>query len=110
MAPQIIAQALQEYFVNRIPISDTIHNCQDIRKFLTYQKVKKEFSVEYNGKLISHINRYYMSTNGYRIARCTVDPKTGTRSDYSDLCATSGVTIFNELKDIKPKDAHINYL
>ena len=51
-----------------------------------------------------------MSTNGYRIARCTVDPKTGTRSDYSDLCATSGVTIFNELKDIKPKDAHINYL
>ena len=110
MAPQIIAQALQEYFVNGIPISDTIHNCQDIRKFLTYQKVKKEFSVEYNGKLISHINRYYMSTNGYRIARCTVDPKTGTRSDYSDLCATSGVTIFNELKDIKPKDAHINYL
>ena len=110
MAPQIIAQALQEYFVNDIPISDTIRNCQDIRKFLTYQKVKKEFSVEYNGKLISHINRYYMSTNGYRIARCTVDPKTGTRSDYSDLCATSGVTIFNELKDIKPKDAHVNYL
>ena len=110
MAPQIIAKALQEYFVNGIPIYDTIHNCQDIRKFLTYQKVKKEFSVEYNGKLISHINRYYMSTNGFRIARCTVDPKTGTRSDYSDLCATSGVTIFNELKDIKPKDAHINYL
>lgn len=110
MAPQIIAQALQEYFVNDIPISDTIRNCQDIRKFLTYQKVKKEFSVEYNGKLISHINRYYMSTNGYRIARCTVDPITGTRSDYSDLCATSGVTIFNELKDIKPKDAHVNYL
>lgn len=110
MAPQIIAQALQEYFVNGIPIHDTIYNCQDIRKFLTYQKVKKEFSVEYNGKLISHINRYYMSTNGYRITRCTVDSKTGIRSNYADLCATSGVTIFNELKDIKPKDAHINYL
>ena len=34
----------------------------------------------------------------------------GNRYDYSDLCATSNLTIFNEFKDISPKDAHINYL
>lgn len=109
MAPQIIAESLVRYFVDKIPVSETLDKCTDIRKFLTYQKVKKEFSVEYNGELITHINRYYMSTNGYKLRRCEVDPQTKKRSNYADLCATSGVTIFNELKDIDPKTAHINY-
>ena len=110
MAPQIIAECLKQYFVNKIPVKETLYNCDDIKKFLTYQKVKKEFSIEYNGELLTHINRYYMSTNGYKIRRCTIDKETGIRSDYADLCATSNVTIFNELRDIKPKDAHINYI
>ena len=109
MAPQIIAEALIQYFVNKVPVDETVNNCKDIRKFLTYQKVKKEFSVEYNGQLLTHINRYYMSNNGYKIKRCEVDPKTGKRSNYADLCATSGVTLFNELEEIDPKKAHINY-
>lgn len=109
MAPKIIAECLIQYFVNKIPVEKTLKECDDIRKFLTYQKVKKEFSVEYNGKLLTHINRYYMSTNGYRIKRCVVNPQTGIRTNYADLCATSGVTLFNELKNISPKDAHINY-
>lgn len=111
MAPQIIAEALVEYFVKGIPVDKTLKSCTDIRKFLTFQKVKKEFSVEYAGKLITHINRYYMSTNGYKIRKCKVQ-HVGTkeiRSDYEDICATSGVTIFNKLEDINIKEAHINY-
>lgn len=109
MAPQIIAKSLVEYFVNGIPVNETLYSCNDIRKFLTFQKVKKDFSVEYNGKLITHINRYYMSTNGYKLRKCKIDPNTGKRTNYEDICATSGVTIFNKLKNINPKDAHINY-
>ena len=109
MAPQIIAESLVQYFVNNIPIDNTLYSCNDIKKFLTYQKVKKEFSVEYNGQLLPRINRYYMSTNGCKLRRCVVDSATGKRTNYADLCATSGVTIFNELKDLNPKDAHINY-
>lgn len=109
MPPQIIAEALREYFVNHVPVETTMRNCTDITKFLTYQKVKKEFGIEYNGKLLTHINRYYMSTNGYRLCKCEVDPRTGKRSNYIDLCSGSGVTLFNELKEIAPKDAHINY-
>ena len=108
LAPLIIADALVEYFVNGVSVNDTLHNCKDIRKFLTYQKVKKEFSVEYGGDLITHINRYYMSTNGFKIRRCTVN-EDGSRTNYADLCATSGVTLFNVLEDIDPADAHINY-
>lgn len=110
MSPQIIAECLKQYFVNKVPVKETLYNCTDIKKFLTYQKVKKEFSIEYNDELLTHINRYYMSTNGYKIRRCTIDKETGIRSDYADLCATSNVTIFNELKDINPREAHINYI
>lgn len=108
MAPKIIAECLKQYFVNKIPVDDTLMKCKDIKQFLTYQKVKKEFSVEYAGELITHINRYFMSTNGWRLRRCVVD-KNGKRTKYADLCATSGVTIFNEFEDLDPSKAHINY-
>lgn len=110
MAPQIIAECLKEYFVNNVPVKETLYSCNDIKKFLTYQKVKKEFDIEYDGKLLTHINRYYMSTNGAKIRRCSIDKETGKRYDYTDLCATSNVTLFNEFRDISPKEAHINYL
>lgn len=108
MAPQIIAETLVQYFVNKVPVNETLMNCQDIKKFLTFQKVSKDFSVEYGGKIIRHINRYYMSTNGYKIRKCKID-ENGKRYDYEDICAGSGVTLFNVLKDISPKDAKVNY-
>ncbi len=108
MAPQIIAEALVQYFVNKVPVNDTLYACNDIKKFLTFQKVSRDFSVEYNGQLLTHINRYYMSINGHKIRKCKVDTN-GKRYDYEDMCATSGVTLFNVLQDISPKDANINY-
>lgn len=108
MSPQIIAECLVKYFVDHIPVNTTLYECNDIKKFLTFQKVSKDFNIEYAGNILTHINRYYMSTNGYKIKKCKIDT-TGRRYDYEDICATSGVTIFNILEDINPKDAHINY-
>lgn len=109
MSPQIIAKTLKEYFVNKVPVDQTLMKCRDIRKFLTYQKVKKEFSVEYAGKLISHINRYYMSTDGYKLRKCSIEPITARRYRYADICASSGVTIVNELDGFDFSKAKINY-
>jgi hypothetical protein len=109
LAPQIIAETLVQYFVNNVPVNDTLMKCQDIKKFLTFQKVKKEFSVEHCGQIVRHINRYYMSTNGCKIRKCKIDPETQRRYDYEDICATSGVTLFNKFVDIDLKDAKINY-
>ena len=109
LAPQIIAETLVQYFVNNVPVNETLMGCKDIKKFLTFQKVKKEFSVEHCGKIVRHINRYYMSTNGCKIRKCKIDPLTQRRYDYEDICATSGVTLFNKLEDIDLKDAKINY-
>ena len=49
MSVKIIPEAIRDYFVDCIPVKDTIYNCNDIKKFLTYQKVDKNFAVEYNG-------------------------------------------------------------
>lgn len=72
MQPMIIPEALNRYFADGVPIEQTIKECRDINKFITYQKVDKKFSVEYNGELISRINRYYCSTNGAYLFKCKV--------------------------------------
>lgn len=104
MAPVIIAEAVQKYFVEEIPVEKTLKDCNDITKFLTFQKVGKQFEVQYNGEPCRHINRYYVSMNGPKLQK--VDKSSGK---VIDLVADSGVTLFNVLQDIKPQDAHINY-
>jgi hypothetical protein len=72
MQPMIIPEALNRYLADGIPVEQTIRECKDLNKFITYQKADKKFSVEYNGELISRINRYYCSTNGYFLYKCEV--------------------------------------
>lgn len=104
MPAVIIAECLEKYFVEDIPVEETLKSCDDITKFLTFQKVGKQFEVYYGNKPCRHINRYYVSMNGEHLQK--FDKK---ENKYTDLCADSGVTLFNVLEDIKPKDAHINY-
>lgn len=72
MSAKIIPEAIQRYLVDNIPIEDTIYNCTDINKFITYQKVSRKFKVEYNNNFVSRINRYYASINGCYLYRCEV--------------------------------------
>lgn len=106
MDAKIIPEAIVNYFLYNIPISQTIRSCTDFYKFLTYQKVDKKFDVYYNEKKISRINRFYYSTDGYYLIK--VDPKDYIPK-YIKLDANSNVTIVNNItkKDI-PKN--INYL
>ena len=107
MQPMIIPKALNAYFVDGIPIVDTIKESRDINDFLTYQKADKKFSVEYNNKIISRINRYYASTNGAYLYKCVVNGN--TRENYENMLKASGVTIVNNLEDIKEFPKNINY-
>ena len=102
MQSMIIPKALINYFADGIPVEETVYGSRDINDFLTYQKVDKKFSVEYNGKLISRINRYYVSTGkgSYYLYKCIVD-KDGKRSNYMNLLKSSGVTIVNNLDEIE---------
>jgi hypothetical protein len=103
----IIKDAIINKLVNNIPVEQTIRDCKDIRRFLTYQKVGKKFSVEYNGQLIQHINRYYMSTNGAYLKRCEI--VYGKRINYENLVCASGVTIMNTLDEKPVKNINFAY-
>ena len=103
----IIKDAVVDYLVNNKPIEDTVKSCKDIRRFLTYQKVSKKFSVEYKGELVQRINRYYMSTDGAYLKRCEIID--GRRTNYENLVCASGVTILNKLPTEMPDNINFAY-
>lgn len=107
MSPPIIAKAINKYFADNVPIEETIHSSRNIKDFLTYQKADKKFSVEYDKKLISRINRYYASTDGSYIFKCEVNNE--IRYNYIHMLKSSGVTIVNDFAEIKTFPDNINY-
>lgn len=104
----IIPEAINKCLADGIPVADTIYACKDINKFITYQKVSKDYSVEYDGKLIQHINRYYISTDGPWLYKCKVD-ENGRRYKYIKLLTDSGVTILNTINKSDELPSNINY-
>ena len=107
MAPMIIPEALNRYFVDNIPVEKTLSECKDILKFCTYQKVNKKFQVLYGGQPVRHINRYYMSTNGKELTK--KDPEDTSGRKPTALCAGSVVTIYNTFDDIPIEKRNVNY-
>ena len=74
LAPVIIPKAVINYFVNKIPVTETIEKDKDIRDFLMSQAVDKKFKVVYGEKPIQRINRFYASINGPYLFKGLVDP------------------------------------
>lgn len=107
MQPMIIPKAINAYLADGIPVEETIKGSTDINDFITYQKVDKKFSVEYNNQIIGRINRYYVSTNGCYLYKCVVEDD--VRTNYSNMLKASGVTIVNNLNEIKEFPKNINY-
>ena len=109
LAPLIIPEALNKYFVEGISPEETVYGCKDIKKFCTFQKVAKDFQVFYGGEKVTHINRYYMSLYGKPIYKQKVDIDGKPYGSQIALCADSPVTIYNKFDDLSIEDRHINY-
>ena len=110
----IVAQAVSNYFLKKIPIMDTLQSATNILDFCKSQNVGKQFHVEetkvVNGK-IEHIIcqryvRFYVSNRGVVIEKVHND--SGVRSR---LAAGSVVTVLNTLddKDIALRDINFRY-
>ena len=107
MQPMIIPKAINANLADNIPIEETIRNCKDINEFITYQKVDKKFTVQYMNKFITHINRYYVSTNGGYLYKCEVE--NGKIVKFNNMLTASGVTLCNDITAIKEFPKNINY-
>ena len=107
MAPMIVPKAINAYLIDGTDPEQTIKSCTNILDFCTYQKVAKDFFVEYGGQPVRHINRYYMSTNGKNLIKFKLE--NGQRIRTTTLCADSGVTLYNTFDDKPINERKINY-
>lgn len=107
MQPMIIPKAINTNLADNIPVEETIRNCKDINEFITYQKVDKKFAVQYMNKFITHINRYYVSTNGGYLYKCEVEGNKIVK--FANMLTASGVTLCNDITAIKEFPKNINY-
>lgn len=107
MQPMIIPKAINANLADNIPVEETIRNCKDINEFITYQKVDKKFVVQYMNKFITHINRYYVSTNGGYLYKCEVEGNKIVK--FANMLTASGVTLCNDITAIKEFPKNINY-
>ena len=104
LAPVIIPKAVINYFVHKIPVTETIEKDRDIRDFLMSQAVDKKFKVIHGNKPVQRINRFYASTNGEYLFK--YDPLTQSESN---MLTKSGVTILNKFDDLPIENRKINY-
>ena len=105
LSPVVIPKAVINYFVHKIPVTETIEKDKDIRDFLMSQAVDKKFKVVHGDKPVQRINRFYASTNGPYLYK--QDPR--DNRDKTNMLMKSGVTILNKFDDRPIEDRKINY-
>lgn len=104
----IVRIALSEYFVNGIPLEETILNHDDIYDFCvsnkmgTSKKTGQPFIAYHNGKALQKVNRYFASKNGAYMYK-------SAGANMEHVLSDSGVTIFNKYEKKEMKDYGINY-
>lgn len=102
----IVKIAVRDYFTKGIPIEQTIRNHKDIYDFTMFQKVGKQFEVEWWNKKQQRINRYYASKRGAYIYKVKGE---GSKKKMSHMLKGVGVQIFNEYVEKSMEDYQIDY-
>lgn len=129
LSPKIIPEAIIKYFVDEIPVEDTVKGCTDIKKFLMSEKTGKQWHVEYMNQEIQRTNRFYASTNGGYLWKWknVEQPESYKWNDniktyqednskplkeqkqYQNMLTASGVTLLNTFDEKPIEDRKINY-
>lgn len=101
----IVAKAFINYYGKGTPIEETIRNFKSIYDYVIYQKVGRQYEVQYGTEKVQHINRFYVSNRGRRIIKV----KDGKPSN---LLKGWDVNLANDLRGVDindPSNFDINY-
>lgn len=127
LSAKIIPEAIIKYFVDGIPVEQTIKECKDIKKFLMSEKTGKQWHVEYMNKEQQRTNRFYASTNGgylwkwketgykdgeiveYNEPYIGIQRYAAKERQYQNMLTASGVTLLNKFDDKLIEERKINY-
>ena len=102
----IIPQALEKYFINNIPVEETIRSSKDIYDFTCSKKIDKTYSVFYNGSQVQNLNRYYFSTPAPLLLK---KKKAKSSANFENVNVGDPVLLFNEYEEKPIEDYKINY-
>lgn len=108
LTPKIIPLAVQHCLFAGVPVEDTIKSWKNIKDFLMSEKTGKQWHVEYMNEEQQQINRFYASTDGGYLWKWKLDPIDCQTKQYQNMLTASGVTLLNNLDDLK-EDPKINY-
>lgn len=110
---RIVNIALEHFFVNDVPVADTIRNHTNIYDFCLRQKASKDFHYEGHSKetktVYNKLIRYYVSNTGEKLLKVKNENSDSTAVDVSQVEAGEWLmTVCNYLKPKHPLD-NINH-
>ena len=110
---RIVNIALEHFFVNDVPVADTIRNHTNIYDFCLRQKASKDFHYEGHSKetktIYNKLIRYYVSNTGEKLLKVKNENSDSTAVDVSQVEAGEWVMhVCNNLKPNHPLD-NINH-
>lgn len=109
---QVIAIALEKYFVDGIALEETIKHPWKyglhIYDYCVSKKIGKDYEVVYNNEKQQQLNRYYFSKSGYYLYKLKKSGKKVTGKPQH-IHADSGVIIFNKFEEKEWEDYKIDY-
>jgi len=110
---RVVPIALEQYFVNDIPVADTIKNHTNIYDFALRQKASKDFHYEGHSKesktIYNKLIRYYVSNTGEKLLKIKNPECQSNAAEVSQVEAGDWLmTVCNKLKKDHPLD-NINY-
>jgi hypothetical protein len=110
---RIIPIALEQYFINDVPVSDTIFNHRNIYDFAMRQRATRDFHFEgrANGNVTKYnkLIRYYVSNTGEKLLKVKKEDSMSGAASVSQVEAGEWVmTVCNHLTKDHPLD-NINH-
>lgn len=103
----IVSKALQEYFINNVPVEKTITDPNNhIYDYCCSKKVNRDYEVFHNGTKVQNLNRYYFS-NPCPFLFKRKKSKGGDK--YEHMHVGDSVELFNEYKEMPFPEYNINY-
>jgi hypothetical protein len=100
----IVPIAVKEYFVNNIPIEDTIKNHKNIYDFCSAKKIAKNYRIVYNNETQQQLNRFFVSKKGSYLYKQKADKTT-----YEHVFKDGGVILLNQKTDKTPQELQVDF-
>lgn len=113
----IIPDAIKEYFLNRIPVRQTIEEHKDILDFTTCQNKDKKFHYlykfivngEYKEERFDQALRYYASKGGGLLVKTEGKKNKKGKFEEEAMIANQNVTLINDVTAPYPLENPIDY-